>query len=87
MPVIENYHFLSKLHQIFCLQCHLVGAFYFIIIVYFTVIKTILLPMSKDMNLLGFILQKVHDIWSELTVTGVSAKESVEIMHRVLGKI
>ena len=43
--------------------------------------------MSKDMNLLGFILQKVHDIWSELTVTGVSAKESVEIMHRVLGKI
>ena len=32
-----------------------------------------------------FILQKVHNIWSKLTVTGVSAKQSVEIVHRVLG--
>ena len=30
---------------------------------------------------------KVHNIWSELTVTGVSAKQSVEIVHRVLGEI
>ena len=37
-------------------------------------------------NLLMFILQKVHNIWSKLTVTGVSAKQSVEIVHRVLGE-
>ena len=34
-----------------------------------------------------FILQKVHNIWSKLTVTGVSAKQSVEIVHRGLGEI
>ena len=29
----------------------------------------------------------LHNIWSELTVTGVSAKQSVEIVHGVLGEI
>ena len=32
------------------------------------------------------ILQKVHNIWSKLTVRGVSAKQSVEIVHRALVK-
>ena len=29
----------------------------------------------------------LHNVWSELTVTGVSAKQSVEIVHGVLGEI
>ena len=51
LPVIENYLFQSKLHQIFCLQCHLAGAFCFIFIIYFTLIQTLLLPKGKDMNM------------------------------------
>ena len=35
------------------------------------------------MNLLMLILQKVHNIWSKLTVRGVSAKQSVEIVFHV----
>ena len=52
--------------------------------IYFIVSKTLLLPMSKDMNMK---IIKVHNIWSKLTVIRVSAKQSVEIVHRVLGEI
>ena len=40
--------------------------------------------MSKDVNMK---IIKVHNIWSRLTVTGVSVKQSVEIVLRVLGEI
>ena len=45
LSVIENYIRYSAL------QCHLAAAFCLIIKIYFIVSKTLLLPMSKDMNM------------------------------------
>ena len=83
-PVIESNCFKVSYIRYSALQCHLAAAFCFIIKIYFIVSKTLLLPMSKDMNMK---IIKVHNIWSKLTVTGVSAKQSVESVHRVLGEI
>ena len=50
-PVIENYCFKVSYIRYSALQCHLAAAFCFIIKIYFIVSKTLLLPMSKDMNM------------------------------------
>ena len=51
LPVIENYSDIQIIISNSALQCHLAAAFCFIIIIYFIVSKTLLLPMSKDMNM------------------------------------
>ena len=51
LPVIENYFFKVSYIRYSALQCHLAAAFCFIIKIYFIVSKTLLLPMSKDMNM------------------------------------
>ena len=57
---LEHHLFCQSLKIIFlqvsyirysALQCHLAAAFCFIIKIYFIVSKTLLLPMSKDMNM------------------------------------
>ena len=50
-PVIDNYCFKVSYIKYSALQCHLAAAFCFIIKIYFIVSKTLLLPMSKDMNM------------------------------------
>ena len=51
MPVIENYSDIQIIISNSALKCHLAAAFCFIIKIYFIVSKTLLLPMSKDMNM------------------------------------
>ena len=77
-PVFENNCFKVSYIRYSALQCHLAAAFCFIIKNILHCSKTLLLPMSKDMNMK---IIKVHNIWSKLTVTGGSAKQSVEIVH------
>ena len=51
LPVIENYSDIQIIISNSALQCHLAAAFCFMIKIYFIVSKTLLLPMSKDMNM------------------------------------
>ena len=51
LPVIENYCIKVCYIRYSALQCHLATAFCFIIKVFCIISKTLLLPMSKDMNM------------------------------------